>query len=754
MKSTVSQDLRKALALSSKGKIAEAENLYRDILKRFPNNRTALHALKASSEKNGTASYEQGVREILSLYAQGRLPEVVERIKLLVGLYPSQADLYNIAGAAHAGMEQWDQAIDAYDKAIEIRPDYAEVYSNRGVALRALKRLEDAVDSCDKAIALKPGHADAYSNRGIVLKELNRLDEAAESYERAIQLKPDYATAYYNRGNVLQALRRLDDAADSYDHAIRLKPDYVEAYSNRGNALQEMKRLDQAVASYDEAIRLNPDYAEAHANRANVLQELKRLDEAVASYQRAIRLNPGDAEAQSRMLLQQARMCQWGEAGHVGDAEVLGVATDAVSPFNLLAIDDSAERHLLRAQNWSRKHYCHAKPDFSPPGVRPDRLRIGYFSTDFYNHATMHLMGRLFEIHDKRKFEIHVFSYGPDADDVMRRRLIDAADRFHDVRDLSDKAVAVLARDQAIDIAVDLKGYTEGTRSGIFSYRAAPVQISYLGYPGSMGAEFIDYIVADAIVIPESHTEFYTEKVIRLPHAYQVNDNTRIISEKVFQREALGLPRERFVFCCFNNNYKISPVEFDLWMRLLAKVDGSILWLLKDNEWAEANLRHEAKSRGIDPNRLVFAERMALPEHLARHRCADLFLDTFNCNAHTTASDALWAGLPVITKLGDGFAARVAGSLLYAIGLPELVTETIDDYEQLALALATTPNRLAAVKCALAENRLTKPLFNTELYARHIEQAYQLAYDRYFSGLQPDHIEVSAIDDAGNRSPA
>jgi predicted O-linked N-acetylglucosamine transferase (SPINDLY family) len=337
----------------------------------------------------------------------------------------------------------------------------------------------------------------------------------------------------------------------------------------------------------------------------------------------------------------------------------------------------------------------------------------------------MYLMARLFELHDKSRFEIHAFSYGADVQDEMRRRLVAGVDAFHDIRAIGEEAAAKLARSHAIDIAVDLKGHTRDSRSGIFAYRAAPVQIAHVGYPGTMGVDFIDYIVADRVTIPAECQAFYSEKVAYLPNCYQPNDDRRAISDRVFSRPELGLPETGFVFCCFNNNYKITSAEFDIWMRLLGKIDGSVLWLLQDNDWVVGNFRQEAQARGISPDRLVFAERMPLADHLARHRHADLFLDTFNYNAHTTASDALWTGLPVVTKLGSSFAARVGGSLLNALDMPELVTLTTEAYEQCALDIATDPARLAAVKAKLDRNRLTTPLFDTERYTRDIEALYE-----------------------------
>jgi len=354
----------------------------------------------------------------------------------------------------------------------------------------------------------------------------------------------------------------------------------------------------------------------------------------------------------------------------------------------------------------------------------------------------MYLMAQIFERHDKEQFEVYAYSYGPDKQDEMRKRLVSAVDVFHDVRGMNDIQIVELARAEGLDIAIDLKGFTANTRLAPFAYGLAPVQISYLGYPGTLGADFIDYIVADPVVIPTDNRQYYSEQVIYLPNTYQPTDNTRVISDKTITREDMRLPSNGFVFCCFNNNYKISPKEFDIWMRLLGGVESSVLWLLKSNKWAEQNLKREAEARGISAERLIFAEKVPQAEHLARQKLADLFLDTFNYNAHTTTSDALWAGLPVVTKLGEGFAARVAGSLLTAIDLPELITENEEAYEVLALTLATDLKRLGQIKSKLDRNRLTQPLFDSEMYTRHLEAGYQMAYERYFNGQERSDIVV------------
>ena len=376
------------------------------------------------------------------------------------------------------------------------------------------------------------------------------------------------------------------------------------------------------------------------------------------------------------------------------------------------------------------------------PSKRPKRIRIGYFSTDFKEHPVAYLIAKVLKQHNHDQFEVFGYSVHGSSSCEMRQRLEKSFDSFKDVQSMSDRDIAQQARYDEIDIAIDLNGYTQNARTGIFAYRAAPIQINYLGYPGTMGSNFMDYIVADKSLIPVENQKYFNEKQLYLPHTYLPTDDSRELSKKKITRGDMRLPDNAFVFCCFNNNYKISPTEFDIWMRLLTKVENSVLWLRQSNQFSIKNLKNEAQKRNVDPSRLVFANKAPIDEHLARQRLADLFVDTFSFNAHSTAADALWAGLPVVTKLGLGFAARVAGSLLNAVGLPELVTDTEQDYEALILELATNSTKLAKIKEKLATNRLRQPLFNTKLYTMHLENGFHQAYQNYFDGNPPQTIIV------------
>jgi len=634
------------------------------------------------------------------------------------------------------------------ERAIAFNPAVPVVRSNLGKVLNDLKRYEDAIASCDAALALEADHAPAHVNRGNALAGLLRHEQALASYDEALRLAPGVAEAHNDRANTLQSLHRYMEAVAGYEAAIALKADYAEAYAGRALALQRLGRPAAALASYRKAVALNPRHAEAYNNMGNLLAEQKRYDDAIAAYTTAMAIKPDYEFVLGTWLHTKMKVCDW--VGIEAEISTLARRIDAgerVSPpFPLVAMPVSAKQQRKAATLWSACMFP-SNPALPPIAPRAEHrpLRVGYFSADFYGHATSWLIAGLFEQHDRTKVESIGFSFGMARSDEMVERLTAGFDRFIDVRDRSDLEVASLARELAVDIAIDLKGFTTESRTGIFAARAAPIQVNYLGYPGTMGADYFDYLIADRIVIPLEDRDRYSEKIVHLPDSYQVNDSRRSTSDRDFTRAECGLPPDGVVYCCFNNNYKITPATFGSWMNILRSVEGSVLWLLADNARAASNLKKEAAARGIAGARLVFAERTPLPEHIARQRLADLFLDTAPCNAHTTASDALWAGLPVLTLVGGTFAGRVAASLLNAIELPQLIVSSAQTYEALAIDLGRNPAKLARLTRKLAANRLKSPLFDTRRFARHIEAAYAAMYDRYQSGLAPDHIEISLL---------
>jgi predicted O-linked N-acetylglucosamine transferase (SPINDLY family) len=692
------------------------------------------------------------------LQQRGKLADATTAYRSILELHPDHWDALNAIAAIALQGGELEKAIQLYSEIIARKTDHAEAYYKRANALNGLTRWEAALADYDKAIAINPEYSNAYCNRGTMLERLKRWDEALVSYDRTIALNPGDYLAHYNRGTVLKELQRFDEALATYGQAIALKSDYVEAYINRGNVLQELRRDEAAVASYDRAIELAPIYAEAFEGRGSSLLKLRRIESAIASYDQAIALKPNHKYLLGVRRNAKMQVCDWDDIASDLErlAEGLRAYRAVCPPFPSLALVDSPALQRLAAEIFVRED-CPPNHALAAIPARPrgDKVRIGYFSADFRNHPVSLLAAELFETHDRSIFEITAFAYGPESSDEMRMRLERAFDRFIDVRGQSDIEVALLARKLGIDIAVDLGGFTEYSRTRIFALRAAPIQINYLGYPGTMGTEYMDYLIGDRTVVPEAHQRHYTEKIIYLPHSYLPHDSNRTIADAAFTREEFGLPRTGFIFCCFNNSYKITPSTFDSWMRILSRTAHSVLWLSQNNPTLVSNLRQEASRRRVDPERLIFADRMSsMADHLARQRVADLFLDTRPYNAHTTAMDALWAGVPILTCVGEGFAGRVAASLLQAIDLPELITATPAQYEDVAVQFATNPRRMSQIRRQLADNRLVAPLFNTALFTKNLERAYMQIYERYHANLPPEHIYPSAdaMDGAGSRT--
>ena len=723
------------------------------------------------------AHYNRGV----VLQALGRMEESLDSYGKAIKYKIDYAKAYNNRGIVLNELKRLDESISSYDKAIEIKRDYADAYNNRGNAFQELELWGDALKSYDYAIEFNHQDVDAYFNRGNVLQKLKRFDEAVQSYEKAIEFRTDHADAYNNRGNAFEELEHLDDALASFDKAIKYKSDHAVAFYNRGNVLSKLKRFDEALISYSKAVDFKRDYASAYNNLANILKKFNRFEEAIEIYGSAIECNSDYVEAFHNLglVLQETKKY---EIALINFKKVLNLKPDypfikgeinhcmmqindwqsyyetledinrdvldgklSATPFGYQAICNEPRLMIKAAEIFSTFKYPKKKPAIRDLKIiNNKKIKIAYVCGEFRDHATSILMVNLWEMHNKDKFEVFGLDNGWDDKSPIRKRIKDVFNQLIDITAMSDLKVAQLIYDENIDILVNLNVFFGNERNSVFSYKAAPIQVNYLGFPGTMGVDYMDYLIADKTVIPENLQEFYTEKIVYLPNCYQVNDRKREIADKAFTKEELGLPNVGFVFCCFNNNYKITPPTFDGWVRILKAVEGSVLWLLEDNPSARTNLQIEAKARGLDPNRLVFAKRLNLPEHLARHKVADLFLDTLPSNAHTTASDALWAGLPVLTCMGHSFASRVAASLLKAMQLPELITASQDEYETTAIELATYPEKLHAIKEKIERNRLTTALFDTPRFTKHIESAFTQMYERYQADLPPDHLHIEA----------
>jgi len=714
-----------------------------------------------------------------------------------IALRPDLAEAWLGRGSGYAGLARHDEALAAFDRSLALQSNFAEAWYCRGDVLFRTGRFEEAFTAFERALALNPNLAEAWVGRGDLAWQLKRHEEAFAAFEqaltlnpnlaaawlgrgnvlydvrqdaasvpqgddrigtpeyteiigafdRALALKPDLAEAWLGRGNVLCDLQSYQEAQLAYDKALALKPELAEAWLGRGNVLHDLRYYHDAQLAFDRALALKPEFAKAWSARGSVFTELKQYDQAVADFHRALTRDPDLKYAKGQWLYAKLHLANWSNLEAEISAIVSAVKEDkpVISPFTLQLISSSPSDQFMCTKRFTRNSTPFS-PVWSGEIYSHDRIRIAYFSGDFRNHPVAELTVGLFERHDRSRFQTIGLSFGPDDGSHLRERVKSAFDEFVDVQLMSDEEIARFIRHNEIDLVVDLMGFTSGSRANVLTRRASPIQVNYLGHPGTMAANYIDYIIADATIIPEEHFAFYSEQVVWLPDCYQPNDDRRPISERRPTRAECQLPDTAFVFCCFNNAAKILPGMFDVWMRLLAAKDGSVLWLPDPHPTAVQNLRREAEKRGISPDRLIFAAKTPLlADHLARLGNADLFLDTLPYNAHTTGSDALWAGVPLITCLGSSFASRVAASLLKAVGLDELITHSLQEYEALALRLANDLDLLRALRKQLAHNRTTHPLFDTGRFTRHIESAYATMWHRYKRGEPPKAFAVSPI---------
>ena len=685
----------------------------------------------------------------LSLMQQSRHEEALGVLAAAVERDPRCAGTHLNVGNALTNLRRYEEAIPPFKKAMELQPDLSQAHNNLGHALKELRRFDEAIASYEHALRIAPNDFEVHNNLGLALREQGRLDEAAACFQRAISLNADYSEAHASLGMTFRTQQRLDEAIACLQKALSIKPDYIEALVHLGAACQEYGRLEEAVAHFQKATLLRPDLAEAHHNLGISLQGLSRHKEAIACFRRALAIHPGHPYTLGALVWSELGICCW-EGLDSRIEELRNGARERQSltePFTLVAVSPDPMGQKLcaelffedrvrgsRSRLWNEERYEHS------------RIRVAYLSGDFREHAVAYCIAELLELHDRSKFEVIGASFGVDDRSEMRARLAAGFDRFLDVRAMGDLDAARLLRDLEVDIAVDLMGYTRFSRPGILAYRPAPIQVGYLGYPGTLGADVNDYVLADNFVLPGENQRFYSEKIVTLPDSYQVNDSRRKVAESAPTRMEVGLPEHGFVFCCFNNSYKILPAMFDIWMRLLTDVPGSVLWVLAENAAAEENLRREAQARGVDPARLVFAPRVGAAEYRARCRLADLYLDTLPYNGHGTASDMLWAGLPVLTCAGSTFAGRVAGSLLHAVGLPELVTASLEEYEALALKLAREDRLLGELCTRLRRNRDSALLFDTDRFRRHIESAYRTMWEIWQRGDKPRAFAVEPVE--------
>ncbi len=684
----------------------------------------------------------------LSLMQQSRHQEALTVLAAAVERDPRCAGTHLNLGNALTNLRRYEEAIPPFKKAMELQPGLSQAHNNLGHALKELGRFDEAIASYEHALRIAPNDFEVHNNLGLALREQGRLDEAAACFQSAISLNPDHAEAHASLGMIFRTQQRLGEAIQCLHKALSIKPDTIEALVHLGAACQEHGRLEEAVAHFQKAILLGPDSAEAHHNLGISLQGLSRHDEAIASFRRALAIAPAHKYTLGALLWSELGTCRWEELESRIESLRRGVAKkqSLTDPFTLVTVSQDPGEQMLCAERFFEDRVRDKQSPWKERRYEHSKIRIAYLSGDFREHAVAYCIAELLELHDRSKFEVIGASFGVDDGSEMRARLAEGFDRFLDVRAMGDFDAARLLRDLEVDIVVDLMGYTRYSRPGILANRPAPIQVGYLGYPGTLGADVNDYVLADKFVLPEENHGFYSEKIVTLPESYQANDSRRKVAERTPTRIEVGLPEQGFVFCCFNNSYKILPTMFDVWMRLLTEVPGSVLWILEDNAAAAENLRREARTRGVDPGRLVFAPRVGAAEYRARCSLADLYLDTLPYNGHGTASDMLWAGLPVLTCAGSTFAGRVAGSLLHAVGLPELVTSSLEEYQALALKLARGDRLLGELRARLERDRASAPLFDTDRFRRHIESAYRTMWEIRQRGDEPRAFAVERVE--------
>ncbi|HET7033739.1 MAG TPA: tetratricopeptide repeat protein, partial [Casimicrobiaceae bacterium] len=692
------------------------------------------------------------LKQAVELHRADRLDEAAAIYRQVLAENPAHADASHLLGLVHFRNKDFDSAIRMIGDAIAHDPDNPIYHGNLGNVLRDAGRVTDGIAEYRRALELHDGYAEIHNNLGHALQGIGRLDEAIEHYRTSIALQFGNYRAHHNLGNALLVSGKSEEAVAALRESAKLNPGFAATWERLGTALQRLGRAADAEASFRRWIALEPDSADAVHALALDLEQQNRIDEAFDCFERAISLRPDFLPPIASALWLAQRMCNW-RATALYSEPVLRRAADepgAVSPFHLFSLPGATRAQLLAV---ARSHSTQfASRAASPQPMRHDfarfaqspRIRVGYLSSDLHAHPVAHLAAEIFELHDRERFEAFLLSYGPDDGSAMRKRLVAGCDRFVDLAPLSDERAAQRIRDERIQILVDLKGYTAGDRPRIGALRPAPIQVNWLGYPGSMGADWIDYLIADRYLIPREHEADYSERIVRLPHCYQPNDRKRPGGGSDLTRRACGLSETAFVFCNFNQSYKIEPDIFVAWMRLLKRVPDSVLWLLDENRWAKDNLRNEALRHGVAAERLVFAPIRPLAEHLSRYALADLVVDTFPYTSHTTGSDARWAGCPIVTLVGEVFASRVAASLLENVGLGRLVTHSFSEYEALAFELALDQPRLAAIRDELRGRRDSLPLFDAPCITRALESAYLRMWQRFAKGLAPEGFDVPA----------
>jgi len=769
------QILEQALNLHQTGHLREASVLYEDVLLVEPENAEALHLsgliahqqgrVNTAVERIGQAIHlrpqsKTFVKNLCAvLLASGRANEAACCYQKLVALVPGDAEAWFGLGNLYQQQGQVNEAVQAYRQVIALQPDHVGAHHNLGAAYQAQGDHEHALACFQSALQIDPTLAQVYFSQSNVYLATDAWEDAAKALQRALQIQPDHVEARFNLANLCKDTGKAEMAIANYVALLKQAPAMAEAHNNLGNVFYSIEQEDQALQCYQAALKIRPDYPEALYNSGIVLQNQGQYDAAMAHCHKAIALNPEYASAYAGLVHQARQACAWeGLAGW--DQKVDQFTSQALAenrrpaenPFLNICRHADPALNAAVARAWSRdvaqkvRALVHGDPSEAvakpSPGPQTRRLKIGYLSNNFRNHPTAHLLTRLFRLHDRERFEIYGYSYGPDDGSVYRRQIEQGCDRFVELNGIDDFQAVGLMQAHNIDILVDLVGYMQGHRMGICAQRPAPIQVRYLGMAGTSGADFFDYLIADRVVVPEAQAPYYQEKLVYLPHCYQINDDRQPVADVHYSHQDFKLPSDALVYCSFASHYKLDPIMFAAWMRILHQVQASVLWLTPGSQTAERNLKAQAEHHGINPARLVFADRMPKAQHLARLKLAHLALDTRLVGGAATTSDALWSGVPVITLQGDHFASRMSASLLKAMGLEELITRALDEYETLAVTLGRNPDMLKALQQKVHVQKKSGNLFNSVEMVRHLERAFKIMWQNFEKHGQAQTIRL------------
>jgi len=721
--------LNLAIQFIQSNRLNDAEILLNKILKIYPKNTDAF------CFQSIVAAHKSEYRKALTW------------IEKSIQAAPNNSVAYVNKGNILKDLGRYSEAIICYDKAISIEPNFVDAISNKGNGLQDLGRYSEAIICYDKAISIEPNFSEGYKNRGNALQRLGKYEEAIVNYGSAIAIRPNFTLAWTNMGLAHHNLKNYDQSIYFHEKALELDLNCVEAWVNKGSSLHEKYHYMNAIECFNNAIAINSNFLEAWVEKGNSTYKLGYYDEALACYQMALSLNKKVDFLLGKVIYTKQNMAYWDGIENETDRAITGILSGekCIAPLIAISLIDLPQLILKVSQNTIPKMEALKSLNYPVKKNLHQKIHIGYYSADFKSHPVSFLIAELIEIHDRSRFKVFAFSLmkSPPGD-LMRARLVDGFDQFVDAEDMSHSEIASMSKSLEIDIAVDLGGHTEGGAIELFSHRLAPIQVNYLGYAGTSGAQYMDYMIADKTVIPTSSQQYYAEKIAYLPDTFMVDDSNRAPSSKVFSKLELGLPESGIIFCCFNSAYKFNKKTLESWARILLKVEGSVFWVSENNYFFKENLLKEFMNLGVNSERIIFAPKMdSMGDYMARYAVADLFLDTSPYNAHTTAIDSLKSGLPLITCLGKSFSGRVSASLLNAIKLPELVTSSMLEYESLAIDLATDPHKLEAIKKKLENNRMIAPLFNTPLFTRNLEGAYIKMNERYQKNLPPENIYVT-----------